>query len=224
VADHAGRITSAFLFAGKGEAMKREKDQKRKEQIIDNKDKTPEAVPEKSRYKKIIDGEADPAGSEKGYKNLITGQTVYNFKNLPPEKRKEISRKGAAAVQALHGEKKTAREALEKILTLKINDNILAGADLDPEIAQRLKRDNPDATLYDLIQLVAVGRAVGGNIKAAEYVRDTFGDSPVHKVDLQADIMTEADRALLEKVSSRLADPDLVIVKDQTDGSSGSGP
>ena len=207
------------LFYLSGGAMQKEKDQKKKDLILDN-TKTPEAVPEKSRYKKIIDGEAVPEGSEKGYKNLITGQTVYNFKNLPPEKRKEIQRKGAAAVNALHGEKKTAREALEKILTLKINDNILAGADLDPEIAQRLKRDNPDATLYDLIQLVAVGRAVGGNIKAAEYVRDTFGDSPAHKVDINADIMTAADRALLEKVSSRLSDPDLIIVKDQTDGSS----
>lgn len=198
--------------------MKREKNQKRKDLILDN-TKTPEAVPEKSRYKKIIDGEAVPEGSEKGWKNLQPEK--YSFAAMEPEKQKEISRKGAEAVNRLHGKKKTAREALETILTLKINDDIIAGADLEPAMAERLKRDNPDATIYDLIQIVAAGRAVGGNIKAAEYIRDTFGDSPAHKVDINADIMTAADRALLEKVSSRLSDPDLIIVKDQTDGSNG---
>lgn len=180
-----------------------------------------EAAPEKSRYQMIIDGEADPVGQEKGYKNLLTGQTEFNFNNIDQEKRKEICRKGADAVNKLHGKKKTAREALESILTLKINDEILAGADIDPAVAERFRRDNPEATVYDLIQAVAAGRALGGNMKAYELIRDTYGDSPVHKVDISADIMTAADRALLEKVSNRLADPDLIIVKDQTDGSNG---
>ena len=90
-------------------------------------------------------------------------------------------------------------------------------------MAERFKRDNPEATVYDLIQAVAAGRALGGNMKAYELIRDTYGDKPIDKVSLEADIMTAADRALLEKVSSRLADPDLIIVKGQTDGSSGAG-
>ena len=103
----------------------------------------------------------------------------------------------------LHGEKKTAQQSLEKILTLKVTDEILSGADIAPEIAERLRRDNPDATLYDLIQIVAVGRAVSGNIKAAEYIRDTAGDKPKDQIEITG-IMTDQDREMLQTISERL--------------------
>ena len=169
----------------------------------------------KSRFRQIIDGDREPEGPEKGYKNLLIGQTVHNIKNMTPEERSEFSRKGAAAVQALHGEKKTARESLERLLTLKVTPEIIAGADLPEEIAQRLRRDNPDATLYDLIQLVAVGRAVGGSIRAAEYVRDTHGDKPADRVQVQQDIMTDQDREMLARIADRIAAGDhLEVVRD----------
>lgn len=167
---------------------------------------------EKSRASMIIDGEIEPQGIEKGWLNL---RKRTSFDQLSPERRKEIARKGAAAVNALHGEKKTARESIEKVLTLKINDDIVAGADLDPKIAERLKRDNPDATLYDLIQCVAVGRALGGSIRAAEYVRDTHGDKPVDRHEITADIMTDQDRNLLETINQRLESGDrLEVIRD----------
>lgn len=156
---------------------------------------------EKTRYQQIIDGDVEPEGSEKGWNNL---EKRTSFNAMPKERQREIARMGANAVNKLHGEKKTAREALEKILTLRVDDEIIAGADLPDEIATKLKRSNPDATLYDLIQIVAVGRAVGGNVKAAEYVRDTFGDKPVDKVDISAEITTEADRALMNSIAERL--------------------
>jgi general stress protein YciG len=168
----------------------------------------------KSIYQQVIDGDLEPEGSQKGWNNLQPEK--YNFSVMDKEKLREISRKGAQAVNKLHGEKKTAKQALENILTLKVSDEIIAGADLDPAIAAKLKRDNPDATLYDLIQIVAAGRAVGGNIKAAEYIRDTYGDKPVDKMEVTAEIMTDKDRALLEKISRRLDDPGLVIAKDVT--------
>ena len=157
---------------------------------------------EKSRYQQIKDGEVEPEGVEKGWNNLQPEK--YNFAVMDAEKRREIARKGAQAVNKLHGEKKTAREALERILTLKVDDDIIAGAELSDELAAKLKRDNPNATLYDLINLVAVGRAAGGNMAAYQLVRDTFGDKPVDKVDITADITTEADRALMASIAERL--------------------
>lgn len=181
-----------------------------------SKRKEPNNSGEKSLYQKIIDGEVEPEGEQKGWKNLQTGQREHNLTVIDQEKRREICRKGAEAVNRLHGKKKTAKECLESILTLKINDKIIDGADLDPDIAEKLKRDNPDATLYDLIQIVAAGRAVGGNIKAAEYIRDTYGDKPTEKLDITGEIMTDTDRAMLEKISRRLDSPDVVIAKDMT--------
>ena len=172
------------------------------------------AMAEKTRYQQVIDGDVEPEGSEKGWSNLQPEK--YNFAVLDAEKRREIARKGAEAVNKLHGEKKTAREALERILTLKVTDEIIAGADLSDELAERLKRDNPNATLYDLINLVAVGRAAGGSMAAYQLVRDTFGDKPVDKVDITADVTTEADRALMASIAERLdkTGAHIEVVKD----------
>lgn len=182
------------------------------------KEKTPEPAKDKTTYQKIISGELEPAGSQKGWANL---QKRVSFNQMEPERRREICRMGAAAVNKLHGEKKTAREALERILTIKATPEIIAGADLAPEIAERLQRDNPNATLYDLIQLVAVGRAVSGNMKAYELIRDTHGDKPIERVEVTENVTTEADRELMRDVLERLTGPDIVIAKDITgDGAS----
>lgn len=170
---------------------------------------------EKTRYQQIISGEASPEGKEKGWANL---EKRVSFDQMPEEKRREICRKGAEAVNKLHGKKKTAREALENILTLKITDEIADNADVDPAILERLKRDNPEATLYDLIQAVAVGRAVGGNMKAYELIRDTHGDKPETALKIDgAEIMTENDRAMIARIAERLEEPDISIVKDMTE-------
>ena len=171
---------------------------------------------EKTRYQMIMDGEAEPEGKEKGYINLIKGQTQHNLAVIDPEKAREIHSKGAQAVNKLHGEKKSAKQILDNVLTLLVDDQIIDGADLPPEIANKLKKSNKDITMYELIQTVAAGRAAAGNMKAYELIRDTYGDKPVEKVELQADVMTDTDRELLQKISARLDDPALTIVQDVT--------
>lgn len=170
---------------------------------------------EKTEYQKIIDGEQEPTGSQKGWPNLKRGQTEYNLKNIDPEKAAEIRRKGAEALNALKGEKRTAREALENILTLKVTDKILSNSDLEPELADRLKRSGINITVYDLLQLVAVGRAAGGNMKAYELIRDTYGDMPIKQIEVTENVTTDADRELMRQLSERLQEGEhLEIVKD----------
>ena len=170
---------------------------------------------EKSRASMIIDGEIEPNENEKYLLNL---RKRVPFNQMSKEKRVEIARKGQKALSELHGEKKNAKKALESILTLKVTDDIYELADIDPKVAERLKRDNPNATLYDLIQAVAVGRALDGNMKAYELVRDTYGDKPIDKVDISGEIMTESDRAMLQKITERIDNGEnIAIVKDLTD-------
>ena len=171
----------------------------------------PEPGPEteKSIYQKIIDGEQQPEGIQKGWINL---EKRTSFDKMTPERRREICRKGAEAVNKLHGEKKTAKQSLEKILTLKIDSEIMDAADLPRELADKLKRDNPDATLYDLIQIVAVGRAVGGNMKAYELIRDTYGDKPIDRVEVTENITTDADRELMRGIAERLQQAETVHI------------
>ena len=169
---------------------------------------------EKSRASMIIDGEIEPEPHERGLLNL---RKRVPFNEMSPEKRLEICQKGQKALMELHGEQKTAREALKSVLTLKITDDIVDIADIDPSIAQRLRRNNPNATLYDLIQAVAVGRALDGNVKAMEYVRDTHGDKPIDRVEVTENITTNEDREMMRKLTERLEHAEVVeIVKDIT--------
>ena len=169
---------------------------------------------EKSRAARIIAGEIPPETPKE--KTLLNLSGVHKFGDHPPERRKEIARRGAEKTHAIRGEKKTARESLEKLLSIKVTDQIIDGARLSPEIAERLKLENPDATLYDLIQIVAIGNAIDGSTKAAEYVRDTAGDKPKDQIDISANITTDQDRELLRLVADRLRAAELTVVKDQT--------
>lgn len=174
---------------------------------------------EKSRASMIIDGLIEPEENERYLLNL---RKRVPFNQMPEDKRKEICRKGAEAINKLHGEKKTAKESLSKILTLKVTDEIIENADVDPAVAEKLKRDNPDATLYDLIQAVAVGRALEGNIKAAEYVRDTHGDKPIERVEVTENVTTDQDRELMRTIAARLEKAESVQIIDSTYTDSGT--
>lgn len=153
--------------------------------------------------------------TNKGWKNLKTEQN--SFALYEPDRLREISRKGAQATHKIRAEKQNARKALEKILSMNVTDEIIYGAELPTELAEQLKENFPDATLYDLMQLVALGRALDGDMRACEYVRDTFGDRPTNRVDIATDVMSDADRTLLEHISARLNDPKTVIAHDITE-------
>ena len=177
--------------------------------------KDQEGKKEKSRAARIIAGEIEPeTGREKAISNLRNG-TRLDMQSI--ERRREIARRGAEKTNSIKAEKKTARQSLERLLSIKVTDQIIDGARLSPEIAEKLKKENPDATLYDLIQIVAIGNAIDGSTRAAEYVRDTAGDKPKDQMELSGSITTDQDRQLLQYVADRLRGNDLVIVKDQTE-------
>jgi hypothetical protein len=46
-------------------------------------------------------------------------------------------------------------------------------------------------------------RALAGDVKAAQFLRDTAGEKPADTVDLNANVMTEADKALIDKLKNR---------------------
>ena len=156
----------------------------------------------------------------KGWANLRTGEV--GFQHMDKDKVREVSRKGNAKMRQIVQERRTAKKCLEDILTLECTEDIIAGADLDPLLAEQLKKYADKITLYDLVQLVATGAAIGGNMRAAEYIRDTYGDMPVKQLSVDSNIMTMQDRELLETISKRLNDPDITIVADVTNGTNDS--
>jgi len=174
--------------------------------------KTDEPKKEKSRASMIIDGEIEPEPNERYLLNLRK-RTPFN--QLPKERMHEIAVMGGKAVQELHGERRSAKESLENILSLKATDEIIASCDIDTAIAERVKRDNPNATLYDMVQAVAVAKALDGSINAMTYVRDTNGDAPRKEIAITEDIMTDSDRDLLRSINDRLQGVEVVRVVEE---------
>lgn len=174
-----------------------------------------QAADGKTQYERVIAGEVEPVGNQKGWKNLkpipITARSE--------EERREICRKGGQAVQKIHGEKKTAKESLDRMLSILVTDEILNSTDIEKDLASRLRRENPDMTLYDAVNAAALGKALAGNVKAAEYIRDTRGDAPVKQIEVTENITTEQDRALLQSIAARLQGAESVQIVEsvQTD-------
>ena len=168
----------------------------------------------KSIYEKVMSGEIEPKGCQKGWKNL----QPIPFNKMDEKTAREIRSKGGKAVQEIRGEKKSAKQVLDNLLTLKATDAIIDGSDLQPELVERLKRGTKNATLYDVMGAVALGKALDGNVKAMEYIRDTYGDKPSDKVQIDGNnLITDQDRNLLAQIAKRLEDKEILVVQDVSD-------
>jgi hypothetical protein len=185
-------------------ADKRHQHQKRRDAI---REKSPDG---KTDYDRIISGEQKPEGAQKGWLNL----RPIPITQRSEEERREICRKGAEAVNKIRGEEKTAKESLDRMLSILATQEIIDQADIEKSLAERLKRENPSMTLYDVVNAAAIGRALAGNVKALEYVRDTRGDAPVKQVEISENITTDADREMLRTIAERLKNAETVQIID----------
>ena len=69
--------------------------------------------------------------------------------------------------------------------------------------AEQFLTEEMDLTNGDLVNLAMIGKAKEGDVKAAQFVRDTVGEMPTVKQEV-TNTMSDGDKALLEKVSKRL--------------------
>lgn len=126
-----------------------------------------------------------------------------------PEERAELARRGAKANRENRQREKNMQECMKAILSLTVSKK---DARRGLEEYEGLISDNP--TIMEVLNLVQVREAREGNTKAYEVVRDTAGFKPVERQEITADIMTDSDKALLEKVSRRVGvDPDKLTEK-----------
>ena len=93
----------------------------------------------------------------------------------------------------------------------KRNFNELAKAMLEQVVSNKVISETLDDTdmMIDntyggLILAAMIQGAKNGSFKCAEFIRDTAGYKPKNEVELNADIITDADRSLLEKIEKRI--------------------
>lgn len=133
----------------------------------------------------------------------LNPQNLIMLNTLPPEKQKEIRSKGGKASQEARKRRKTQKEALETLMSMKVKD-INAIARMEKLGVKKSDMNNQE------VMLVAVFlKACKGDIRAAEFIRDTLGENPNN---VQPTISTNGTtEAILAKLGERTNGFDEVI-------------
>ena len=115
---------------------------------------------------------------------VATKGGVLKLLGADPERDKEIQRAGAEALNAKNAQRKKMSEILIELLNKPVEGS-------------------EDSQQVQMCQ-AQIDRANLGDTKAFLAIRDTIGEKPAETIDLSADITTEADRALMEKLKARM--------------------
>ena len=98
---------------------------------------------------------------------------------------REIARKGGTASGEKRREKKAMKETLETLLKMPLKSG--KATDLD-EIKNIAALKGKNITVQEAIMLAQIQKAMKGDTKAAEYVRDTSGNKLKEGVELSGGI------------------------------------
>jgi hypothetical protein len=104
-----------------------------------------------------------------------------NLKPLSPNKARELGAKGGKASGESRRKRRTFREIFTAILASDIPDTDVGA------LAEMIKKNFGVASINEATAYAVVFRAMNGDTRAFEILRDTIGEKPSDKVDLKAD-------------------------------------
>lgn len=117
------------------------------------------------------------------------------------ERQKEIVVKGGNARNLQLQERKNLKETTLALLTSKVSKEY-AKRYIDNETIETF---GDTITMQDILTARMFQEVLeNGSSKAMEFLRDTSGQKPTTELEINADIVTAADRALLDKFKSNL--------------------
>ncbi len=108
----------------------------------------------------------------------------YN-KSLTQAERKENASKAGIASGKARAENKALKDTLQELLAMPIKDGKSADIDQIKSIAD-IKGKN--ITMQEAIMVAMLDKAVNGDVKAAEYVRDTIGQKPDSRMNIDMNL------------------------------------
>lgn len=123
----------------------------------------------------------------------------------PEEKERmlEISSKGGQALKNKYDNARTLKEVCNNALRIKVSREkaqTYLGDDVD-----LLEFDNDGMVeMQDVMTIRAMRLGTDGNIRAYDYIRDTSGQKPKDDISITGDLISDADRQLLQNISARL--------------------
>ncbi|MEG0790986.1 MAG: hypothetical protein RSG23_05105 [Gordonibacter sp.] len=134
---------------------------------------------------------------------------MANPENLRPYKKGELSSeeakkrgsKGGKASVKVRREKKAMQELVKWVMELPVKD-----ADLD-EITCISKTKGKNVTVAEAAILQQAVKAVNGSLQALQFLRDTAGEKPVERMEVNADV-AKAEAEIAAMIAKRKASGD----------------
>lgn len=115
--------------------------------------------------------------------NLKKGNPETQFKS--GREAVENGRKGGKASGVAKRQKKSMEQSLQILLNLAVSDSTL----VDPEEQDSFnKMKSKNLTVQDKILVEVIKKALKGDLKAIEFLRDTSGQKPVDKKNVKQDV------------------------------------
>lgn len=132
---------------------------------------------------------------------------MANENNLNPVKSKSEAREkgkaGGIASGKARREKKAMKETLETLLAMALNDDVIT--DLE-EIQSVASLKGKNITVQEAIMLKQIQKAMKGDTRAAEYVRDTSGNKPKEGLELSGNINNPFEGLTTEELKKLVCD------------------
>jgi len=152
-----------------------------------------------SYLKELPPGTTNESGNYRAY----NGGKLARLENDPEEASKR-GKIGAPASNNAQAARRSIKEILEE----------LSRRTVTAEEAEEYGMEE-GTSLLEAASLAQFRRAMKGDTKAAEYVRDTLGEKPVDKISAEVETITAEDRAHIERILNRTKAQDIVSGPDQ---------
>lgn len=138
--------------------------------------------------KELPEGTTNQSGTFRAY----NGGKLARLENNPEEAAKR-GKVGGPASQDAQKTRRSIKEILEE----------LSKKTVTAEEAEEYGLVE-GTTLLEAANLAQIRRAMRGDTKAAEYVRDTLGEKPSEKIDASITGLTPEDKQMLQNISNRI--------------------
>lgn len=101
------------------------------------------------------------------------------------EEQKTIAQKGGIASGKARREKKAMRETLEALLSMQMKSGKAANIE---EIKSFSTLKGKNISVQEAMSIAMIQKAIKGNVKAAEWVRDTAGQKPAENMNMNMNL------------------------------------
>lgn len=121
---------------------------------------------------------------------MVSEKSLANLKHYVKGEKKdpESVRKSAETQRRQRAERKKMKDELDSLLKISLRRGDIKEVD---DILDLEEADKANISVQTAINIAMIKRALMGDVQAAQYLRDTAGDKPTDKVELDQSLTVE---------------------------------